>query len=477
MRTAILISGYLRTFKSNITNIQDKIINKFSEVDIYIHITKNEKDNDKYLNINNIDDDLKYINDLLKPKSLIFEDNLILSNNIKENDVLNLWLKYYKLNDIKNINETKFGKYDLVIKYRPDLSIISDDLFEHYIDGVFIPIDSKIDNDKLRNSNDSYICDIFAYGDSESMNKYFSIYNQLRELIENHGTVSETLLYHYLNYNNIKYKLIDIKYNVILSSCNVFAICGDSGSGKTTIGNILKQYFSNSFMLECDRYHKWERGHDNWQDFTHLNPDANYITKMNDDIFNLKVGKSILQVDYDHKSGKFTEPEKIDSSDNIIVCGLHSLYSTNESVYNLKIFIDTDELLKTKWKIQRDVKKRGYTPDQVVKQIESRKEDYFKYVYPQRNISDVIINFYTLDDIDIFSNTDNNISLRIFISTIFDITDILDNIRKLNIEFEYSLNDNFYEINFLKYQNIPIIKKTFNNYYDIIIYFILNIKK
>ena len=74
--------------------------------------------------------------------------------------------------------------------------------------------------------------------------------------------------------------LIDINYYVVLSLCNTIAITGDSGTGKTTISNILKELFSDSFVLECDRYHKWERNDENWKKYTHLNPDANYITKM-----------------------------------------------------------------------------------------------------------------------------------------------------------------------------------------------------
>lgn len=67
MKCAVLISGYLRSFKLNIPSIKSKIINKFEKVDIYIHITKNEKTDDKYFNITNEIDDIKYINDILNP--------------------------------------------------------------------------------------------------------------------------------------------------------------------------------------------------------------------------------------------------------------------------------------------------------------------------------------------------------------------------------------------------------------------------
>ena len=473
MKVAVLISGYLRTFKINLSNFQEKIIDKFENVDIYIHITDNEENDDKYLNINN---DIKFITDNLKPVFLTHETNLKISNNKKENDLLNTWVKYYKLNEIKKINETIFGKYDMVIKYRPDLNIISDIDFNN--DKIYIPKDSKIDKSKLDNIDDSYICDTFAYGSSELMDKYFDFYLSIKDLIPTNGYTSETLLYHYIMNNNIKHQLCDIDYNIILSLCNVFAIAGDSGSGKTTLGNILKKYFSNSFMLECDRYHKWERGHDNWQDFTHLNPDANYITKMNDDIFNLKIGKSIYQVDYDHSSGKFTEQEKIDSSDNIIVCGLHSLYNDDKNIFNIKIFVDTDNVLKYTWKIKRDTAKRGYSKEKIIKQIEDRKIDYLKYIEPQRDISDVVINFFT--DIEEISNDIDtiDIKLKVLVNRGISITEVIKYLDEQNIKFKKYNNDNFNILVFDSYQEHNLkLNMLNNNYYDYIIFILLNIKK
>jgi uridine kinase len=477
MKAALLISGYIRTFKDNLPNLKKQILDKFDNLDIYIHVTKNSNKDDKYLNIDN---DINEINQILNPICLLYENNINLSDDKLINNSLNLWFKYHKLNNIRKSNELIKGEYDIIIKYRPDLNIISDNIFNQDITDniVYIPFDSKIDKNKLVNKKDKYICDIFAYGNSKVMNQYFDIYEKMSYLIEKYKThVSETLLYNYLAEFNIKYALLPIEYNVILSQCNVFAIAGDSGSGKTTLGNILKNYFSNSFMLECDRYHKWERKDDNWNKYTHLNPDANYLTKMNEDIFDLKIGKTIYQVDYDHSSGKFTEPEKIDSSDNIIVCGLHSLYNDEDSIYNLKIFIDTDLTLKYTWKIKRDIAKRGYSKEKILEQIENRKDDYIKFILPQKENSDVIINFFTDKPFNIDKLEDNlDIKLRISINKKFDIKHILNDFLDIGIKFKLNNNDNFNEIVFNVYQNkILDLKLNNNNYYDYILYFILNL--
>ena len=58
---------------------------------------------------------------------------------------------------------------------------------------------------------------------------------------------------------------------------------------------------------------------------------------MKEDIFNLKIGENIYQVDYDHHNGKFTEVQKLQNKSNIILCGLHTLFDKNtNNLYNLK---------------------------------------------------------------------------------------------------------------------------------------------
>ena len=404
------------------------------------------------------------------------------SINIK-NRTINHWNKLYKLNILKKIEEdSKDFKYDLVIRYRLDLSINTKDIFniDKNNEFILIPNDSKMDKNKLLNPNDGYLCDALSFGNSYNMDKYFDIYKNLGELIQKYGYVSETLLYNYLNFFNIKYKLIDIEYNFTLSKCNVFAICGDSGSGKSTLTNVLKNIFIDSFTLEGDRYHKWERSDKNWQNTTHLNPNSNYISKMHEDVFNLKIGNKIYQVDYDHNNGKFTEKQLINPSNNLIVCGLHSLYNTNSSVYDLKIFMDTQQELTHKWKLLRDVNKRGYDPNKVLEQIKKREEDYKQYIIPQKYNADLIIRFFCKDNIDIFDTSKiDNVSLKLSIRNCFNISKILQSFKNNNIYYESNTNNNFIDIIFYDYVNSELFSNKFlfnnKNFYDYIIYFILNL--
>jgi len=476
MKVALLIAGYLRNYDTNISFIKNKILQQFGNIDVYIHITKHEKEQDKYFNTNDEEKDIKYIEEVLSPICKIIEPNILFCNNAAQNNLLNHWSKLYKLNSILKINELHLGKkYDLVIRYRPDVCL-ADITFATTTSDIIIPKDSKVDKSKLLRKTDPHLCDAFAYGPSDKMDKYFKIFEHLPKLIEKYGTTPETILYRYLKTHNIRYTLKNIKYGYILSKCNVIAICGDSGSGKTTLSNILKQYFNSSFTLECDRYHKWERNNENWQTVTHLNPKANFITKMNKDIFDLKIGKSIYQVDYDHKTGKFTEKEHIKNANNLIVCGLHSLYNKNNEVYNLKIYIDTDPNLKFKWKILRDTKNRGQSSEKVQELIEKRKGDYYKYIYPQRKLSDLVVNFFEPQN-----NSSEKICLKIFVNKKYFLGNILNTLSQHGISCitDYTSDKVFNIVTFKEFKNTNLLqdsKLKRDDYYDYIVFFILNLR-
>jgi uridine kinase len=476
MKSALIISGYLRTIKNNLNSIKEMIIDRFDVCDIYLHITCDEKKEDKY--INQIDDRaINYVIDFLKPVVVLREANKSYSSDRAENTLYNLWMKFYKLNKLKEINESDMDKYDVVIKYRPDFRILSTIPFEFvkkFPDTIFIPKDDKIDSSKLQSINDAHVCDAFAFGSSKAMNKYFPSYDKIEHEIIKNNTVPETFLANHLS--SLDYKKLEIEYVIILSSCNIFAIAGDSGSGKSTLANILKNNFSDSFLLECDRYHKWERGNEMWAKITHLNPQGNFLSKMNEDIFDLKIGNTIYQVDYDHKNGKFTEKEAITSSDNIIVCGLHSLYMDDDRLYNITIFLDTDRTLKYKWKIRRDTKKRGYLPEKILEQINARENDYKKYIEPQRDRSDIIINFFTDKPFNINEvYEDETVYLRVLVSKKYLLLNVIREFNLLGIIHSLTENSNYYIINFTSFSAKKYDSSEISEFYRYILIVILNI--
>ena len=286
----------------------------------------------------------------------------------------------------------------------------------------------------------------------------------------------DVVLYNFMNQpiKHIPYKLIDIEYKLILSRCNIIAIAGDSGSGKSTLLKAISPLFNKNILsLETDRYHKWERGNENYQNYTHLNPYANNLDKMYEDVYDLKIGNDIYQVDYDHNTGKFTSKEEIKSRDNILICGLHTLYDNKmKELIDLKIYIDTERKLLKKWKIQRDVIERGYSIEKVLSQINAREKDYETHIYIQKDKSDIIINFY--------EDEKNLIKCNLIINNLNFNKKILKDIVELKYDIQFDKdsliiplkNNIFLEnniINNIFYNNESIFK---SNYYKEIFYII-----
>jgi len=346
MKICFIICGQPRSIDLVLKNIEELF--KDHQINYYICLTNNYKDYEKEYNYN------FNINQIIRNNKI---KKLLLVNNTYNSEFRNL--KNYTKKIINMINVINISdEYDKYIIIRSDFIFNSTDFFD------FITSDNKIYVSKKRYNQ--YTKDIDnKCNDNIIICKNFNILKKLvnlDEYIDKNNDYLEIILYNYFKENNIDYEEINISYKLILSRCNIIAIAGDSGSGKTTLLNELSELFEKDtyLKLETDRYHKWERGNDNYLQFTHLNPKANNLEKMSKDVYNLKIGSEIYSVDYDHDTGKFTQEEKIESKNNVILCGLHTLYNKNvNEIIDLKIFMDTDRELIKKWKIKRDVEERG----------------------------------------------------------------------------------------------------------------------
>jgi uridine kinase len=460
MKICILICGLRRCVDLVINEIETLFINN---IDNNINI-----DFITCLN-NNIDEKNNLVyNEVFSKKNII--KNLFI-NDIHNNSYINSLNYSYKVfNGLKILP----NNYDLYMIVRTDL-ILQNINLEQIL---------NLDNDKLyfakKNINQFTKNILNRINDNIIITKNYNLLLELINLYDFNKNINNTnyldiVLYNYLNLNNIKYELIDINYKLILSKCNVIAIAGDSGSGKTTLLKALTPLFEkeNILQLETDRYHKWERGDTNYQQYTHLNPYANHLEKMYEDVYDLKIGNEIYQVDYNHHNGKFTQKEKIESKKNIVICGLHTIYGNKiKDLLDIKIYIDTDRELLKKWKIQRDVYERGYTMEKVLKQIEAREKDYEEYIITQKENADIIINFYELNEV---------IECNFIIQNKIIINNLLEELLKLNYELKYFDNnlivklnnqikiDCSYNINNIFLENDKIFK---SNYYKEILYFL-----
>ena len=245
--------------------------------------------------------------------------------------------------------------------------------------------------------------------------------------------------------NNIQTKFLSQPY--------LIGIGGDSASGKSTLSNALAEVFelSNTSIIRGDDMHKWERGDENWTVFTHLDPRANKIHEDFEHAKELKSGKSIQRRNYDHSTGKFTLPKFIKPNKLIVFEGLHSFYLNNQSsVYDLKIFMEPDERLRMWWKVQRDVAKRGYSPEKVLEQLKMRDEDSQKYIRSQANQADIIAQFYPLNDIDpINQNIEPIIGLKMVISNGINLDLLIERLNLIDsLTLEHKYNNEHQELYF-----------------------------
>jgi uridine kinase len=222
------------------------------------------------------------------------------------------------------------------------------------------------------------------------------IYQSLFDYLEQKPIISEYILSTYFHERKIEVQRIHLPYTLILSPSRIIAVSGDSASGKSTLVSAIQNVFpfDSNLLLETDRYHKWERQNPIWNTLTHLHPEANNLEKLLNDTYQLKIGNDIFMVDYDHEYGRFTNSKLIESKPVILLCGLHTFYDDKlRNTSDLKIFVNTEEKLKTFWKIQRDLQKRNYSKEEILEKIKKRENDFIAHVLPQKEFADIIIHY------------------------------------------------------------------------------------
>lgn len=177
----------------------------------------------------------------------------------------------------------------------------------------------------------------------------------------------------------------------------IIGIGGDSGVGKSTLSDGLTDIVGKHHLsvVNGDDSHRWERHDEKWEYFTHLNPQSNKVHTDVEQMYALVDGKTIKRTYYDHKSGKFTKVMDVEKNQFIIFQGLHPFYlESMRNVFDIKIFIEAEEKLRQQWKLERDVKERGYTKTKSGQVIKKRKKDAEKYIKPQKKFADWVIEYY-----------------------------------------------------------------------------------
>lgn len=404
MRITFLITGLLRTFHETLLPFLRKIA-ETDGIDVEFRIYTTSESHDTKFTNKSLHSQLTQT--LSDSRTIVCVDNTDLSGlqtlTQRERNTVYQWYRLWKCSQTVELSPES-----LVIRIRPDIRIdISSDRFLQILRSVSnkaltIPSGNDICHPSFADSSIPTLNDQFAIGPWSLMKQYCGLYPQISWTSLPHPILSEALLATHLTILQIPVERIELPYTLCLSQCKMIAIAGDSGVGKSTLVTALRDVFpfDSNLVFETDRYHKWERGHTAWSSITHLNPSANYLEKLMDDTYCLKVGEQIQQVDYNHATGRFTDEVPIDSKPFIFLCGLHTMYKEDVRMNtDLKLYIDCAPDLKRFWKIQRDRVKRGYTFDECDAIFQKRQTDYRQFIAPQKGHADILVEYSTSESI------------------------------------------------------------------------------
>jgi phosphoribulokinase len=180
----------------------------------------------------------------------------------------------------------------------------------------------------------------------------------------------------------------------------LLAVAGDSAAGKTTLAAGLVEALGpeRCVSLCSDDYHRYDRRERTSLPFTALHPDCNYLEIMEQHLQLLASGQPILKPVYQHSTGLLTRPELVEPNDFIIVEGLFPLYSKlARACFDVTVFLDPAEEIRRVWKITRDTRNRGYTPEQVLAELSVREPESEAFIRPQRQHADIVVRFAPID--------------------------------------------------------------------------------
>lgn len=186
-------------------------------------------------------------------------------------------------------------------------------------------------------------------------------------------------------------------------------IAGDSGVGKDTLADGLANILGreSTVHLSGDDYHRWDRGHASWKQFTHLNPNANELPKFFNDILTLSDGGDVRAGKYDHRVGRRLSPQTARGREFVIASGLHALLiSDMNRQASLAVYLEMAEDLRAKLKIERDTASRGHNPEDVLRSIEGRLADSLKFIQPQRNLADLVVRTSVIEGVSTSDSSD-----------------------------------------------------------------------
>lgn len=177
----------------------------------------------------------------------------------------------------------------------------------------------------------------------------------------------------------------------------LLGLAGDSASGKSTLSHGIEYILGVERVgrVCTDDYHRFDRAARAERHVTPLSPEANRLDLLAEHLRRLSIGRPVTKPTYDHQTGSFGPDETIEPGEIVIVEGLLPLADrgTRDAI-DVAVFLEPEEPLRHRWKLERDVFERGYSPAEVVRELKRREPDASRYVRPQRDFADIAVRFH-----------------------------------------------------------------------------------
>ncbi len=178
----------------------------------------------------------------------------------------------------------------------------------------------------------------------------------------------------------------------------IIGIAGASGSGKTTLSECILTEIGPDFIatLPHDSYYRNQDGKtiEERLKVNYDHPESLETELLIEHINQLKAGKAVEMPLYDFvhhtRSAKtrLVEPKRLILVEGILIFVEKEL----RDLFDMKLFVDTDQDICFIRRLQRDIIERGRTMDSVVSQyLETVRPSYLEFVEPTKRYADVII--------------------------------------------------------------------------------------
>jgi uridine kinase len=178
----------------------------------------------------------------------------------------------------------------------------------------------------------------------------------------------------------------------------VIGIAGGSGSGKTTVAQVILQRVGRDRIafLQHDSYYKDLSGLPPTQraDVNFDHPDSLESDLLIEHIAALRDGKAVQVPIYDFSADRRTgetftvQPCRVIVVEGILIFAEPAL----RKMFDVKIFVDTDADLRFIRRLERDITERGRTTASVIEQYtHTVRPMHLEFVEPSKRYADVII--------------------------------------------------------------------------------------